>query len=132
MTVHALKGPCWVLRHPDGEEEHYAGQMKALAELIRLKEDDPEPEATTRQLTVPCWVVECDGECEVTLDTEDEGYIIHHSSRAKAEETMASYGWVYAGDLVFCEEDAPADGRVPPPSPAQLEAAGQMKLPGVA
>ena len=76
--------------------------------------------------------VQCDGECETVLDEEDEGYIFHHDSRAEAEQTAAGYHWASDGDgRVFCEEDAPA-GAVPVPSPAELEAAGQLRLPGVA
>lgn len=131
MTVQQLKDRCWVL-NDNGDETHFTGRAPTKGDLFRLHEDDPDPDATVTELETPCWVVSCDGECEVTLDTEDEGYVIHHASRAEAEETMASYDWVYVGDLVFCEEDAPADGRVPPPSPAQQEAAGQLRIPGVA
>jgi len=40
---------------------------------------------------------------------------------------MAAYRCAYVGDLVFCEEDAP-EGAVAVPSPAELEAAGQLRL----
>lgn len=46
----------------------------------------------------------------------------------------ATWKWAYSADgrMVFCESDAPADGETLPPSPAELEAAAQMRLPGVA
>lgn len=158
MTIHQLKDPCWAItpRLPrcDGDEcyDTRAGALTAIREawdedrdwtfddrlrvrwreflfrLSRLCPGAPRP----RRLDRRCWVVGCDGECEVTLDTEGEGYVFHHESFVKAEATMKAYEWKYAGDLVFCEEDAPADGQLPPPSPAEQEAAGQLVLPGVA
>lgn len=157
MTIHQLKDPCWTIRpklpRAAGDECYgaRAGALKAIREawdedrdwtfddqlrvrwreflyrLSRLRPGAPRP----RQSGVRCWVVQCDGECEVTLDTEDEGYVFHHASFAKAESTARAYEWRHVGDLVFCETDAPADGEVPPPSPAELEAAGQLRLPGV-
>ncbi len=132
MTIHQLKDPCWVLRHPNGDTEHYAGRAPAEAEVFRLREDDPDPDVTIIHRTTRCWVVECDGECETVLDTEDEGYVFHHDSRAEAEHTVVGYDWALDDDgRVFCEEDRPSGAKVPP-SPAELEAAGQMRLPGVA
>ena len=96
--------------------------------LSRLRPGAPRP----RRLPVCCWVVQCDGECETTLDTEDEGYVYHHHSFAAALGTVRAYEWKQAGDRVFCEKDAPGDGQLPPPAPAELEAAGQLRLPGVA
>jgi len=108
MTIYQLPHRCWELQPPTDDERspHY-------------------------ELDAPCWVVRCDGECEMVLDTEDEGYIFHHDSRADAERTAAGYHWASGDDgRVFCEEDAPADA-VAVPSPAELEAAGQLVLPGV-
>ena len=158
MTIRQLKEPCWAIRPPLPREDGdpcYDSRAEALAaireawdedrdwafddqlrvrwreflyRLSRLRPGAPRP----RRLAGRCWVVQCDGECETILDTEDEGCVYHHHSRAAAMDTVKAYDWRYAGDRVFCEEDAPADGQVPPPTPAELEAAGQMRLPGVA
>ena len=42
---------------------------------------------------------------------------------------MGAYEWSYRGDLVFCSADAPEGAELPPPSAAQQEAAGQLRLP---
>jgi len=158
MTIHQLREPCWALQpklpREDGDP-HYGTRRKALAaireawdedrdwtfddqlrvrwrefrfRLSRLRPGAPRP----RQVPGRCWIVQCDGECEIVLDDEDEGCVFHHGTRAAAERTMANYDFVYAGDLVFCEDDAPQGAEPPPPSPAELEAAGQLRLPGVA
>lgn len=136
MTIHQLKDRCWELRPPADDERcpHFDSEAAALDALKDDRGDDPEAYAATKpvRLDAPCWMVQCDGECETVLDEEGEGYVFHHDSRTEAEETMACYDFRYVGDLVFCEEDAPADGQVPPPSPVQQEAAGQLPLPGVA
>jgi hypothetical protein len=135
MTVHQLPGRCWELQPPTDDERtpHYGTEAAAMESLREDRENDRQPYADTKpvQLDTPCWVVRCDGECEVALDTEDEGYIYHHDSRGGAERTAAAYHWAFSDDgRVFCEEDAPADA-VALPSPAELEAAGQLVLPGV-
>jgi hypothetical protein len=98
-------------------------------QLSRLRPGAPRP----RQMPAGCWVVQCDGECEYVLDDEDEGCTFHHGSAAEARKTVASYEWVYSADgrFVFCEECAPADAALPPLSPDEQEAAGQLVIPGV-
>jgi hypothetical protein len=90
--------------------------------------------AKVRQEEDRCWVIQCDGDCEQHIDEEDECYISHCETRAAAEETMAAWRWSYLADseLVYCETDRPEGAEIPPPSPAELEAAGQLRLPGVA
>ena len=88
-----------------------------------------------RQLEERCWVVESDGECGQVLDEEDEGWVIHHDSAKGAHETAAAWEWKYSADgrFVYCPCSPPPEDAEPiPPSPAELEAAGQMRLPGVA
>ena len=136
MTIHQLPERCWELQPPADDERspHYVTEAKALEALKEDRENDNQPYAETRpvQLNAPCWAVQCDGECETVLDEEDEGYIFHHDSRADAERTAVGYHFALGGDgRVFCEEDAPADAVVLPSS-AELEVAGQLRLPGVA
>jgi hypothetical protein len=162
MTVHQLRGPCWTvtprLSDEDGDpcydaradaladirdawdtdREHARGLVATALErawwrefcwrLSRLRPCAPKPRQAGR-----CWVAQCDGECEMVLDEEDECCVFHHGSAAEAAKTVASYGWVYSADgrFVFCEEDAPEDAAPPSPTPAELEAAGQMRLPGL-
>lgn len=159
MTIHQLKDRCWELRPPlsgDDREPHYDSRAEALAAVREAWDDDRDwrfddqlrvrwrelrfrlsrlrPGASRpRQAPAHCWVVQCDGDCEQVIDEEEEGYTVHHESRQAAGETVRAWKWAYSADgrMVFCEEDAPADGEIPPPSPAELEAAGQMRLPGV-
>ena len=135
MTIHQLSHRCWELHPPTDDERspHYGTEAKALEALKEDRENDDQPYAETKpvQLDAPCWAVQCDGECETVLDEEDEGYIFHHDSRADAERTAVGYHFAFGSDgRVFCEEDAPADA-VALPSPAELESAGQLVLPGV-
>jgi hypothetical protein len=121
---------------PSGSNDyqwHHDDRKSVVATIRQAKRDSDflDPATKPRQLDAPCWVVQCDGECETVLDTEDEGYVFHHLTRADAAETVAAYEWRYAGTMVFCEDDAPADGQLPPLSPAEQEAAGQLVIPGV-
>lgn len=132
MTVHQIAEPCWELRDPaDDRTPHFGNAVSALARLAELKKDDPGTRATITGLDYRCWLVQCDGECGEHVDEADEGFISHCESRQVAEEIMAAYRWSYRGDLVFCETDAPEGSEIPPPSPAELEAAGQLVIPGV-
>ena len=133
MTIHQLKERCWELQPPTDDERHphYDTEASALEGLREDRENDEQPYADTKpaHLAAPCWVVQCDGECEVVLDTEDEGYTFHHDTRAEAEQTAAGYRWAFSEDgRVFCEEDAPKDA-VPVLSRAEQEAAGQLAFP---
>ncbi len=137
MTIHQLPGRCWELQPPTDDERspHYGTEAAALEALKEDRENDEQPYADTKpvQLGSPCWLVQCDGECETVLDEEDEGYIFHHDSRADAERTAAGYHFASDDDgRVFCEEDAPESAVPVYPSAAELEAAGQLRLPGVA
>jgi hypothetical protein len=139
--IRQLDHRCWHLDPPpeDERDPHYDNRHDADDALRDLREErGPDPldlaaleSCHAKQLDAPCWVVQCDGECETTLDAEDEGYVYHHGSLAEAEDTVKAYRWKYAGGRVFCEEDAPVDGQPPPLSPAEQEAAGQLAIPGV-
>ena len=136
MTIHQLPNRCWELQPPTDDERHshYDTEAGALQSLKEDRENDEQPYADTKpvQLDAPCWLVQCDGECEMVLDTEDEGYVFHHDSRAGAERTAAGYHFAADdGDRVFCEEDAPKSAIPMYPGAAELEAAGQLVLPGV-
>jgi hypothetical protein len=135
VTIHQLEKPCWILdpNLATEGEPHYPDEASAISALREAKEENPDLTIITRPLGDRCWVVQCDGDCEQVIDEEDEGYVFHHGSRAEAEETIRQWHFVYgAGDLVYCETDRPEGAEVPPPSPAELEAAGQLRLPGVA
>src|SRR5208282_4988001 len=135
MTIRQLREPCWVITPRLSDEDGdpcYGTRAKALTaireawdmdrdwtfddqlrvrwrefrfRMSRWRPGAPRP----RQPGTRCWLVQCDGECETVLDTEDEGCIFHHGSAIEAGKTVASYGWVYSADgrFVFCEEDAP-------------------------
>ena len=134
MTIHQLPGRCWELQPPTDEERypHFDTEAEALADLKEDRENHEQAYADTKpvQLDAPCWVVQCDGECETVLDEEGEGWTFHHDSRADAETTAAAYDFRHVGDSVFCDEDAPEDSALLL-SPAEREAAGQLVLPGV-
>jgi hypothetical protein len=78
-------------------------------------------------------VAECYGHCEQLFGTDDFP-VLHAGSRAELLDAMRAYDWVTAtgeipGDeLAYCDMDRPADLPSPAPSPAELEAAGQMRL----
>jgi hypothetical protein len=147
MTIRQLKDRCWHLDPPpeDERDPHYDNRHDADDALRDLREErGPDPldlaaleSCHAKQLDGPCWVVQCDGECEVELDTEDEGYTYHHDSPEAAMETVGAYGWTVttgpvSGVRVYCPEDRPEDTVPAPPTVAELEAAGQLRLPGVA
>lgn len=138
MTIHQLPEPCWELRPPTDEERHphYDTRADALRALKNDRENDGEPYPDTKpvQLGDRCWVIQSDGECEQVLDEEDEGWVVHHDSAKAARATAAAWGWTYSADgrFIYCPCSPPGDAEPAPPSPAEIEAAGQMKLPGVA
>lgn len=137
MTIHRLDKPCWLLSPglPRDDEWHFPDEASARKAVREYQEENPDLKftAAAKPLSEPCWVVKCDGECEETIAEEDEGYVFHHASRAEAEESVRQWHFAYLGDsdLVYCDEDRPEGAEVPPPSPAELEKAGQMRLPGV-
>jgi hypothetical protein len=136
MTIHQLANPCWEFSPLPSDAErygHYGTRADAVTAIREAKKDDDcfNPATKPVQLGTACWVVQCDGACETVLDTEDEGWVFHHLTRAEAEETVAAYRWRPAGLLMFCEEDTPEDSQEPPLSPAEQEAAGQLVIPGV-
>lgn len=137
---------------------HYATQDKAaeaLAELRQERVGDPEEAARLegvrpKQEGSPCWVAECDSPgCEETYEDGEAGG--NHFPAAKTlEEWMAPDGWTYRGGdtdefwpspdawvrlhagEVFCSSHGEESAEPAPLSPAELEAAGQLRLPGVA
>jgi len=145
MTIHQLPEPCWVLKprpyENDEGDPHYktwhdAGE--ALRELRDERGPDPadlaslEPVKPVREAGA-CWVAECYGHCEEPFGTEDFP-VLHASSRAELLDAMRAYDWVtvtgeITGDeLAYCDMDRPEAAEPVPPSPAELEAAGQMRL----
>lgn len=136
MTIHKMQDRCWVIEpEPPGEDwhRHYDTRAEARTALREaLDEGYADPKAAPKQLDDRCWLIRCDGDCDEHIDEAEEGFISHCESRQLAEEMMAAYRWAYHGDLVFCETDAPENAELPPSSPAELEAAGQLRLPGVA
>lgn len=141
MTIHQLKDRCWELQPPadDDRQSHYHTEADAMQALTEDRDGDPEayPDTKPVLLDVPCWLVECDGECETALDSEGDGYTFHCPSRQDAEAAARAYDWVVtagpvSGDeLAYCPEDRPGDVPLLPPLPAELEAAGQLVIPGV-
>ena len=133
MTIHQLPDRCWELQPPtDDDHPHYDTEADALRALAEDREDDERRHADTKpvQFAAPCWVVQCDGECELVLDEEGEGYTFHHDSRADAQTTAAAYDFRHVADSVFCAEDAPEDSALLL-SPAEQEHAGQLVLDGI-
>lgn len=160
MTTRQLKPPCFELVPVpwgrDGLNPHYATWREADEALRELRDErgpDPRDLADLEKVQAKanpagCWVGECDGRLDLFTDRETGAN--HYGTRAEVESSMAPYGWLYQGggvdefwpapdvwtargDGVLCPGCKPADTVAPvPPSPAELEAAGQMKLPGVA
>ena len=160
MTIHQLKASCWTIspRLPrEDQDPHYDSRAEALTaireawdfdrdwafddrlrvrwrefrfRLSRLRPGVPRP----RRHDDRCWVVQDDGGCEQVLDEEGEGCIIHHGSRQEAERTAAEWDWAYSADgrFIYCPCEPREDSEPIPSSPAELEAAGQLRLPGVA
>lgn len=142
MTIHQLRKPCFILDPSPWDEDerhpHYATWHEADEELRTLREErGPHPEdlaelepVRVRALPEPCWAAECSA-CDDPFQ-DDESGANHFGTAGDAEAVMASYGWTtLPPDGAYCPDDRPADARVPPPTPAELEAAGQLVLPGV-
>lgn len=138
VSIYQLQEPCWELTDPADDERtpHFTSEQDAREALKELRDAPREPyqadpKASIRLLEHRCWVVQCDGEDGYILDEEDEGYIFHHESIADALDSVAAYEWRRIGDSVFCPADAPEGSDPPPPTAAEQEQAGQLRLPGV-
>jgi hypothetical protein len=144
MTIRQLEKPCFLLDpSPYGDDDygipHYAAQaeaVKALADLYDEYKGDPEGTARLKGVRVagedgPCWVAECDAPgCDEGYN-DDEAGASHFETAAVLEEWIRPDGWTTTGpDLAYCWTCSP-EGVAPPPSPAELEAAGQLVIPGV-
>jgi hypothetical protein len=146
MTIHQLAKPCFVLDpspYPDSDygDPHYetwAEASEALAELRKDRGPDPldlaelEP-VKVKALPGPCWVAEC-GVCDEPFESDEGGN--HYETTGDLEAALASYEWTTlpadgSFRLAYCPDDRPEGAVVPPLSPAELEAAGQLVLPGV-
>ena len=131
----------------------------ALRELREERGPSPEDLAELEPVKVqalagPCWVAECDapdgpdGICGEQYSDEDYGGN-HFTTPEEVIGRIGEDGWTYRGGdvdefwpapgswacgaagLVRCGSHSPEDAPKPPPSPAELEAAGQLRLPGV-
>lgn len=155
MTIRQLPKSCFTLDPSpwdDGEGiPHYDTAAEAEAALAEEREEiDGDDEIAAKEtaalakvrvkrLGTPCWVAECDaprgmeGTCGETLGDEDEGpSCIHFETVGELSGWMPGEGWVRVfADSALCGNHNP-DNPAPPPSPAELEAAGQLRLPGVA
>jgi len=137
MSIRQLDACCWELSNPGGEDDrqHFDSNARADAEVADLRKENPQSRASVALLPSRCWVVQCDGDCGQVIDEFDEGYICHHLTAAEAEKTARAWEWVLVpgplGESVYCPEDRPEGAELPPPSPAEQEAAGQIPLPGV-
>ena len=150
MTIHQLKAPCWTLVPPPDDERdpHYGTWHEADEALRELREElGPDPLDLTalesvraKRLDTPCWVAECDapdgpeGTCGETLGDDDEGpSCIHFETAEELSGWMPAECWTHFGpDGALCCAHSPHEAAGPLPSaPAELEAAGQLRLPGV-
>ncbi len=118
---------CWIIdRLPGDTEPHFKTEDAATRRLGEIRDDDRVADAIVRQRDVPCWTIRCDGECGYVID-EDEDGLIHFADADDALRTVRDWEWMLVDhEHVLCPEDVLA-----PPTPAQQEAAGQMRLPGV-
>lgn len=156
MTIHQLKQPCWALDPSpwdDGQGiPHYDTHAEAEAALAGEREEiDGDDEIARKERAQPaavqikrldaaCWVAECDapdgpdGICGATLGDEDEGpSCVHFETAGELFDWMPGESWIRVfADGALCWIHSPDNPEPPPPSPAELEAAGQMRLPGVA
>ena len=133
MTVHQLPYRCWVTRDPASEyQPHYRDGATALAEVAEAKADDPETKVAATQEGTPCWVAICDGRDCGELYTDDEEGASHFPGAQVLMEWAAGEGWAFkTPDLAYCRDDRPEDPDPVPLSPAEQEAAGQLRFPGV-
>ena len=138
MTIHRLKDRCWVLGpNPYGDDEasilHFPSADEAGAELAILQTERRADDRTrVKQDGAICWVAECDGCGKLFID-DDAGGSHFGSVEGDLEDYLKWDGWTRTvPDGCRCWECSPEDVEPIPPSPAELEAAGRMRLPGVA
>jgi len=142
MTIHQLPKPCFELDpspwDDDYGEPHYATWHEADDALRELREErGPSPEdlaelepVKVKALPGPCWVAKCDTCGEQFRDDDIGGN--HFATAADIGQWIVQDGWTTEPpDKAACWSDSPEDAPGPPPSPAELEAAGQLVLPGV-
>jgi hypothetical protein len=153
MTIHQLREPCFELSPrpwDDGFNPHYATPDEAADALSGMREErDPSDLADLAKVApevnpAGCWVGECDGCGDVFTDEETGAN--HYETSAELDAAMPASGWVYQGgdqeefwpepgswvtlnDALLlcpgCRQGAPV---LPPPTPAEQEAAGQLRL----
>jgi hypothetical protein len=137
MSIHQINGPCWVVIPADNDEwsAHYDRWDDASGAAAEARAEDRTSKAMAERLPAPCWVAECDGTCEELLG--DDGNPLHCTTRTEVLDVMRRQGWtvtpgvISGDDFVYCAKDKPGSADPIPPSPAELEAAGQMRLPGL-
>lgn len=143
MTIHQLKEPCWVLKPRPYEDDHGDSHYKtwheadeALRELREERGPDPldlaglEPVKPVREAGA-CWEADC-STCGDELTNEDAGWTIHAASLPELYQSLDAYDWRLCPDEAYCPDCAPECSQIPPLSPAEQEARGQLRLPGVA
>jgi len=152
MTIRQLPKPCFTLDPSPWDDDHgtpHYGTWAEADEALRERRAElaPDPRdlagietARVTRLGSPCWVAECDaprgmeGTCGETLGDEEEGpSCIHFETAEELFDWMPGEGWIRVfADNTLCGNHSPDNPAPPPPSPAELEAAGQLRLPGVA
>jgi len=127
MTIHQLRKPCFMLDPSPWDDDagvpHYPTRYKARKELagVRGEHDDDDTEV----------LAECDGSgCKDTLGDEEEGpSCIHFDTADEVIAWMPGESWTRTGpDGALCWAHSPEDVTPLPPSPRELEAAGQLRL----
>ena len=138
MTIHQLKEPCWELDpNPYGDDEagiqHFPSRGEADDELGRLRTERRAADRTrAKQASAACWVAVCD-DCGKQFIDDDAGGSHFGTVDGDLEDYLKWDGWTRtAPDGCRCWDCSPEDVAPLPLSPAELEAAGQMRLPGVA
>lgn len=135
VSIHQLAYRCWELSDPADDERapHFEDQADAGIALAELRLADLGTTASVRLLDAPCWVADCDAPgCEERYE-DDEAGATHFPDAKTLQEWLPGDGWTAVEpDKAFCWSDSPQDAELPPPTPAQQEVAGQLRLPGVA
>ena len=152
MTIRQLPKPCFILDPSPWGDDHgtpHYGTWAEADEALRERRGELGPDpldlasietARVRRLDAACWVAECDaprgpeGTCGDTLGDEDEGpACIHFETVEELFGWMPAERWIRVfADGALCWTHSPDNPEPPPPGPRELEAAGQLRLPGVA